>query len=167
MTLGDRVAIMEGGVFQQVAPPMEVYRRPANRFVASFIGSPAMNFFEGRIRRTADGRPLFEAGSLQVPLPRDMRGTEPAERVTLGVRPHDIRIDRPDEGDVPARIDVVEPMGADTLVHVRLGVEEGGAEARVITPAEAPASEGDTVGLHLNRDRLHLFGADVDGARLN
>ncbi|MFW6089757.1 MAG: ABC transporter ATP-binding protein [Gemmatimonadota bacterium] len=166
MTLGDRVAIMEGGVFQQVAPPMEVYRRPANRFVASFIGSPAMNFFEGRIRRAEDGRTLFEAGSLLVPLPRDKQGTEPADRVTLGVRPHDIRIDRPDEGDVPARIDVVEPMGADTLVHVRLGVDEDGAEARVITPAEAPIFESDTVGLHLHRDRLHIFGAD-DGARLN
>lgn len=167
MTLGDRVAIMEGGVFQQVAPPMEVYRRPANRFVASFIGSPAMNFFEGRIRRAEDGRPLFEAGSLQVPLPPETQGAEQVDRVTLGVRPHDIRIGRPDEGDVPARIDVVEPMGADTLVHVKLGVEEDGAEARIISPAEAPVSEGDTVGLHLHRDRLHLFEADVGGARLN
>ena len=157
---------MEGGVFQQVAPPMEVYRRPANRFVASFIGSPAMNFFEGRVRSAEDGGSLFEAGSLQVPLPRDSKGTEPTDRVTLGVRPHDIRIVGSDEGDVPARIDVVEPMGADTLVHVKLGVADGGAEARIVSPAEVLPAEGDTVGLHLRRDRLHLFAAD-DGARLN
>jgi multiple sugar transport system ATP-binding protein len=164
MTLGDRVAIMDGGVFQQVAPPMEVYRRPANRFVAGFIGSPAMNFFSGEIRRGGEGA-SFEAGSLHVSLLRDGDGPAAGPAV-LGIRPHDIRLCAPEEGDVAARVDVVEPMGAETLVHLALGVEPSEPEVRAIVPPETAAAEDDQVGLHLHRDRLHLFASDT-GARLN
>ncbi|MGD8494965.1 MAG: sn-glycerol-3-phosphate ABC transporter ATP-binding protein UgpC [Gemmatimonadales bacterium] len=164
MTLGDRVAILDGGVIQQVAPPMEVYRRPANRFVAGFIGSPAMNFFTGEIRRTEDGA-SFEAGSLLVPLPRD-RESPAGGPAVLGVRPHDIRLCGAEDGDVSARVDVVEPMGAETLVHLALGVEPATPDVRAVVPAETGVEEEDTVGLHLHRDRLHLFAVG-DGNRLN
>lgn len=164
MTLGDRVAILDNGVVQQVAPPMEVYDRPANRFVAGFIGSPAMNFFEGEVRGDEDG-PTFEAGSLRLPLPSVPVGVDGPEPIVLGARPHDIRITAPEEGDVGARVDVVEPMGAQVLVHLKLGVEPGESDVRVLVPPEAAVAEGDAVGLRLRRDRLHLF-ARASGARL-
>ena len=161
MTLGDRVAILNEGVIQQVAPPMEVYRRPANRFVAGFIGSPAMNFFDGGLR-AEDGARWFEAGSLRVPLPREaaeqIAGLASAgTRAILGVRPHDIRLGAPQEGDVTARVDVVEPMGAQVLVHLELGARAGEPGVRVVAPPEQQIGEGDQVGLHMHRDRLHLF----------
>jgi len=164
MTLGDRVAIMDGGVFQQVAPPMEVYRRPANRFVAGFIGSPAMNFFTGEIRRLGDDS-VFEAGTLHVPL-NHQESVPDAGPTILGIRPHDIRLCAPEEGDVAARLDVIEPMGAATLVHLALGVEPSEPDVRVIVPPDTPAAEDDSVGLHFHRDRLHLFAAG-SGERLN
>lgn len=169
MTLGDRVAILDAGVVQQIAPPLELYRHPANRFVAGFIGSPAMNFVDGEIRTAADGTRRFEAARLRVPLPAEtaLGAGADAARVTLGIRPHDIAIGSSEDGDARARIDVIEPMGAQTLVHVGLGGDSGSAELRVVVPPETPVSEGDLVGLRLNRQRLHLFSRDAAGERLN
>lgn len=164
MTLGDRVAILNNGVIQQVAPPMEVYGRPANRFVAGFIGSPAMNFFEGELREEGAAS-TFEAGNLRLPLPAAFAGADTPQPIVLGIRPHDIRICSPDEGDVGARVDVVEPMGAQVLVHLKLGVDPDEPEVRVMAPPETEVTEGDAVGLHLHRDRLHPF-ARGSGERL-
>ena len=163
MTLGTRVAVMNEGVFQQVAPPMEVYNRPANAFVAGFVGSPAMNFFMCDIREEPEGVRLI-SGSLTVRLEgTDWSAHSPAS-ITLGVRPHAISLVPVSGADVKARIDVIEPLGSEILVHVRL---EGAAEeVRVVLPPEVGVEPEQIVGLKLDQARLHIFDG-ASGNRLN
>jgi multiple sugar transport system ATP-binding protein len=140
MTLGSRVAVMRDGFLQQVAPPMEVYRHPANRFVAGFVGSPGMNFLPGLI--------------LKREAPAGGNG------LTLGVRPHDVTIVPRGTGDIDAWVDVVEPRGSELLVYLRWGTDAGDAELRVVAPPE-PAIEAERfVGVVFDRARLHWFDAE-------
>jgi multiple sugar transport system ATP-binding protein len=141
MTLGWRVAVMRDGFLQQVAPPMELYRRPANHFVAEFVGSPGMNFLPG------DTAPGVAGG----------RGSA----LTLGVRPHDLAIVPQGAGDVDAWVDVVESRGSELLVYLRLGAKGEGAELRVVAPPEPVIEEERVVGVEFDRARLHWFEADT------
>jgi multiple sugar transport system ATP-binding protein len=147
MTLGGRVAVLKDGILQQVAPPMELYRRPANRFVAGFVGSPAMNFLEAEAR---DGVAAVAGASLQPP-----KGA--SGRLVLGVRPHDIQVVAEGAGHLDAVVDVVEPRGSELLVYLRLGA---GGEVRVVTSPDRPIAVEQRVGLQLDRARLHWFEAE-------
>ncbi len=153
MTLGGRVAVLKDGILQQVAPPMELYRRPANRFVAGFVGSPAMNFLpaEGR-----DGVAAVAGGRIQ--LPKGVSG-----RLILGVRPHDVEVVAEGAGHLDAVVDVVEPRGSEQLVYVRLA---SGDELRVVTSPDLPIAVEQRLGLRLDRSRLHWFDAET-GQRLD
>ncbi len=136
MTLGHRVAVMHDGRVSQVAPPLDLYARPANTFVARFIGSPPMNL-------------------LPAPLP----GVDAGPGMTIGIRPHDVAIDS--SGAISATVDVVEPRGHDTVVHARSDVLRG-ATITAVVPTDPP-SAGTHVRLRLPADRIHLF--DEDGIR--
>jgi multiple sugar transport system ATP-binding protein len=145
MTLGSRVAVMRDGFLQQVAPPMELYRRPANRFVAGFVGSPAMNFLPGDT----------VAGKAPAPKPG----------ATLGVRPHDVTIVLQGQGDLDAWVDVVEPRGSELLIYLRLGAKGEGPELRVVAPPEPAIEPERNVGVVFDRERLHWFDGE-NGRRL-
>jgi multiple sugar transport system ATP-binding protein len=122
LTLADRIAVMQGGVIQQLDTPLAIYRRPVNRFVASFVGSPAMNFVKGSIEAEAAG-PVFTAGGIRVPLSGYAFKAAPAAGdAVLGIRPEHVRIVA-SGGDkaLNATIEMIEPMGADNLVWCRLG----------------------------------------------
>ncbi|MGH7965888.1 MAG: ABC transporter ATP-binding protein [Candidatus Binatia bacterium] len=158
MTLSDRVAVMREGRLQQIAPPLEVYRRPANVFVGGFIGSPAMNILRcalheerGKVRLACPAFTL-EMGHNQGLQARD-------REVLLGVRPPDLQIVDPAGADTIARVDVVEPRGSEIVVHVEL--REGGDDLKltVVVPAEAAVAINDQIGLRFQPDRLHLFDA--------
>jgi multiple sugar transport system ATP-binding protein len=140
MTLGSRVAVMRDGFLQQVAPPMQLYRRPANRFVAGFVGSPGMNFLPGDI----------------------LKGEAPGggKGLTLGIRPHDLTIVPRGTGDVDAWVDVVEPRGSELLVYLRWGADAGDAELRVVAPPEPAIEPERFVGVVFDRARLHWFEAE-------
>ena len=142
MTLGSRVAVMRDGFLQQVAPPMELYRRPANRFVAGFVGSPAMNFLPGDL--TPSLRPL-------------------ARGATLGVRPHDVSLVSRGSGDADGLVDVVEPRGSELLVYLRLGARGDGPELKVIAPPETSVAAERVVAVRFDREKLHWF--DSEGGR--
>jgi multiple sugar transport system ATP-binding protein len=145
MTLGWRVAVMRDGFLQQVAPPMELYRKPANQFVAGFVGSPAMNFLPGDIiPRLEQQRP----------------GT------TLGVRPHDMAVVPQGSGDLDAWVDVVEPRGSELLVYLRLGATGDGMPLRVVAPPEPPIQEERQVGVKFDREKLHWFEQET-GRRID
>jgi multiple sugar transport system ATP-binding protein len=144
MTLGSRVAVMRDGFLQQVAPPMELYRRPANRFVAGFVGSPGMNFLPADVMPAATRK----AGA------------------TLGIRPHDVTIVPPGAGDLDAWVDVVEPRGSELLVYLRLGTNGDGAELRVVAPPEPAIEAEQVVGVKFERERLHWFDSE-SGRRLS
>jgi multiple sugar transport system ATP-binding protein len=136
---------MRDGFLQQVAPPMELYREPANRFVAGFVGSPAMNFLPGDLVRGL-GRPSADG--------------------ILGVRPHEIIVVQGGAGDLDALVDVVEPRGSDLLVYLRLGSRGEGPEVKVIAPPETSIEAGKVVGLRFDRERLHWFDL-ASGKRLS
>lgn len=165
MTLGDRVAVMHEGVLQQIAPPMEVYRHPANAFVAAFIGSPAMNFFPGVLRRR-EGTCLVECAGFVAPIGVVALSEDSPSEVSLGVRPHDIDLVAAAEAHVMATIDVVEPLGSELLVHLLLMTEEKGQTVRVVVSPDVTVREGEPAGLRFRLDRLHVFERD-GGRRLN
>lgn len=131
MTLGDRLAVMRDGRIEQIAAPLEIYQRPANTFVARFIGAPAMNL-----------------------LPAGLIGLQAPEGTVVGIRPHDIQLES--SGVLDAAVEMVEPRGHDYLVHLRLAAPN--APPLV---AAAPSPPVDTrVFLRFRHDRLHLFTED-------
>jgi len=156
MTLGDRLVLMNEGVVQQQGPPLQVYNRPANRFVATFIGSPAMNLFEGEIQAGA-----FRAAGIEAPVPVNGAPDGPA---TLGVRPEHLV---PTAGDAPpflrAPVRTVEPLGHETLLHLAVGNHP--CIARV--PADRAAGIRDTASMTVRPEAFHLFAGDATGRRLN
>jgi len=161
MTLGERVAVLKDGVLQQVSPPMELYRRPANQFVAGFIGSPAMNFVEGTLRRDGDGW-LFASPALTLPVACAQAGRE---RVVLGVRPEHITIVGPAAdgvGVVRGTVALIEPLGAEQIVHVTLA---DGVGLVATVPPDAPVAVDEPVSLRIAPDSVHLFRAS-DGRRV-
>jgi multiple sugar transport system ATP-binding protein len=162
MTLGQRIVLMDRGVIQQVDAPMNIYHRPVNRFVGSFIGSPAMNFFAGEVQ---NGTFRF-AGGESIPIEGTIGSVEATIRsgaATLGVRPEDLIANGDGLPLGRMTLDVVEQMGHETLVHfTHLG---GSHTARL--PADARAKPGDQITLAIRPDAYHLFAADDAGQRLN
>ena len=161
MTMGDRIVVMEGGRIRQAGAPLEVYEHPADRFVAGFIGTPPMNFFEGRLERGADGAPAFRLGASALPLPaawRDRVAALADGPMTLGVRPECVApaADGAAGAAIDAEVDVVEPMGAETYVYA--AAEGASFIARV--PSGAPVRGGTRSRFLLDLSRASLFGAD-------
>jgi len=159
MTLGDRVVVMKDGRVQQVGAPLELYGKPANKFVAGFIGSPAMNFVDVAI--SADGR-WAEAEGLRLLVPERVRA-QSGRRLTLGVRPEALRlVNGVDAGasGLTSRIDVMEPLGNEILLNFRAG----GAPmvARVDPGVQVKAHEG--VRFAVDPERLHFFDAVSEAA---
>jgi multiple sugar transport system ATP-binding protein len=158
MTMGHRIAVLEAGVLQQVGPPQEVYARPANLFVARFIGSPPMNTVEGTLGRVGDDVVVELPGGrapLTPPLTRAVQGTT-LDKVVVGVRPEDLRLGR--SGGVAATVAVVESLGHECHVACRLAdgqlvIVRQRAEADVPQPDEA-------VQLIAAPENLHLFDPD-------
>jgi multiple sugar transport system ATP-binding protein len=162
MTLGTRVAVMQGGALEQVAPPMALYTVPGNRFVGEFIGSPAMNLLTCTTSYR-DGTALLECGAFTIAAPA-LADHLPAT-VVLGVRPQDIALGPPNGGGTQGRVQVVESLGSASLLHVALeGLDQ--PLVRVLVGDEAPVAVEAPVSLHLRRDRLHLFDSTT-GARLS
>ncbi len=162
MVLSDRVAVMRGGTLQQLGRPMEVYRNPANLFVASFIGSPAMNMVEANARITERGV-TAQATDAAIELPRDVvRSTWDGERrVLLGLRPTDLGIAAPDRASLRGRVFLVEPVGHCAYVDVDLA----GWVVKATTDPDHVPSIGDVVGLSLMPGRACLFEPESE-ARL-
>ena len=172
MTMGDRIAVLDGGRLQQVGTPLECYHEPANRFVAGFVGEPSMNFLDLDLPPGADRL----EGALSYPAVEPAR--EPARAaengVTLGVRPEALRVGLPDDGDgdgdgdaattFPGRVEVVEPVGERSFLHVAL---DAGPTLTASVPGAAAGAdrEGARVRLRIDPDRLHLFDAG-DGRAL-
>jgi multiple sugar transport system ATP-binding protein len=154
MTLGDRVVVMRDGRVQQVGDPMELYNEPANRFVAGFIGSPAMNRLPGRL--AADGVAI---GEMILPLPHPFGGAE--RGVTVGLRPEHLELTG-ENGPLPLRIELLERLGADTILHGRL---PDGTALIARTGGIAALNLGETVRLTIAPQQIHLFDAQT-GRRL-
>ncbi|MDR7439115.1 MAG: ABC transporter ATP-binding protein [Armatimonadota bacterium] len=162
MTMGDRIVVLREGVVQQVDTPLNLYHRPANMFVAGFIGSPSMNFIPGRLVRQ-DTAFLFDAGSWRVAIPQNLTTyIEPWEgrEVILGIRPEHIEDAALRNGALPphfatlrAKVEVHEPLGSDVILYL----EAGGYSLVARVGADSSARMGDEVTVALDLSRLHLF----------
>jgi sn-glycerol 3-phosphate transport system ATP-binding protein len=159
MTLGDRLVVLEAGRIEQIGRPLEVYGRPASRFVAGFIGSPAMSFIETHL--TGDGSSV-ELGDAALPLARPAPA-QAGRAVVLGIRPEHLREARAGELALTLRVDWIEALGADTLAHGRLA--SGAALSARLDGASLPRAS-DLLSLAVEPGHLHLFSVE-DGRRLS
>ncbi len=158
MTLADRIAIMKGGIIMQLGTPDEIYNKPMNRYVADFIGSPSMNFVEGRLEKGT-----FVASDLSLPMtgyafvsPQPKDG--PA---TIGIRPEhvvtgELVVHAPIQ--LPIVVDIVEPMGSDTLVWTTVA----GERFRIRMDGQARVHRGDTLTIGIDPSRASLFDKDTE-----
>ena len=153
MTMGQRIAIMNDGRLQQCAQPLEVYRAPANRFVAGFIGSPSINFFDGTLEHSEPGW-LFRGKDFQLAVPGS--GMPPAGPTTLGARPEDLRIG--DSGTFTALVRVVEPVGSEMYIHL---LTESGTRVVARAAADTAVAVDERVAVAIPSDKLHLFRDDT------
>lgn len=156
MTMADKIVLMQDGVVEQAGAPLDLYDRPANTFVASFIGSPAMNLIPGVARSAGDGHVEFEGG-VTLPLPAGARAAE-GQSVLYGMRPEHCAVGA---SGLPVEVVVVEPTGADTQLYCRFKGQEVTATVRDRTDCRS----GDRIALAPDLNRAHLFDA-ASGVRL-
>jgi multiple sugar transport system ATP-binding protein len=155
MTLADKIVIMKDGHIEQVGSPEDVFLRPRNLFVATFVGSPAMNLIRGRVQ-TLDGRAILVGADIRVPLPeRAAASVAPGDEITAGVRPSDVKVaySAPPDGFVEAAVEVVEYLGTEVLIDLRVGSQE--------LMAQVPIGRGrpseDRLWIGFDPDRIHVF----------
>jgi multiple sugar transport system ATP-binding protein len=168
MTMGHRIAVMSEGVLQQIGTPQDVYRRPSNMFVATFLGAPPMNLIDGALE-SVNGGWRFRGQDAEVPLSTDVLSApeldheiEARSEVKLGLRPEHVRLGPPGQADgIPGRVRFLEPVGSDLY----LTVEAGGTNVQVRTDPDATARPDDNVTLHFDSWRVHVFGADGHNLR--
>jgi len=157
MTMADKIVVMHDGIVEQMGAPLELYDRPANMFVAGFIGSPAMNFIKGSIK--VNGKAVFKAeGGLELPLATAPAGADGRPAV-YGIRPEHFVIDA--QNGIPAEVVVVEPTGSETQVFAKLG----GQDIVGVFRERVTVGPGDTIPLAPNPELVHLFDAQT-GKRL-
>jgi multiple sugar transport system ATP-binding protein len=150
MTMADRIAVMNEGRIEQLGAPLELYDRPANLFVAQFIGSPAMNFFEGTLKNDS-------VEALGAYWPCEVKARE-GQRVAYGIRPEHLRLE---PGGITGQIEVVEPMGAETEILVKVG----GQTLNMMTHGRASVGPGERVSVAPQSAQAHLFDA-TSGRRI-
>jgi multiple sugar transport system ATP-binding protein len=161
MTLGDRIAVLRDGAAEQIAPPLEVYTRPANVFVATFVGSPKMNLLDVTMMAKDGGRLALDGWGFSIDAPPVSAGA--GVRLLLGFRPRDVVMVAARQSDFRAQIMLVEPLGHEAIVHARL--EAGGPEVNLVVNADQVPAVSETVHLRVRRERLHLFRKN-DGGRV-
>lgn len=154
MTLAQRVLVMNKGIAEQIGTPVEVYEKPASRFVASFIGSPAMNLLDGYV--SASGTHFELEGGMTLPIGRSARESG-GRNMTLGIRPEHIALSSQAEGGVPLVLDTLEMLGADNLAHGRWGEQK----LVVRLAHQHRPTAGSTLWLHLPDNHLHLFDGET------
>jgi multiple sugar transport system ATP-binding protein len=165
MTMGTRIAVMNFGILQQLDTPQNLYDYPANKFVAGFIGSPAMNFFDAKVTGTREEL-YIDVGSFRLPVPKDRRAKLAdyiGRDVVLGVRPEDIHDREYTPGavngaPVTTQVDVIEPMGSEIYLYLLSGRHS--FIARV--DPRSQARPGKTVDVVMNLDHIHVFDKETE-----
>jgi multiple sugar transport system ATP-binding protein len=159
MTMADKIVVLQGGVVEQVGRPLELYDRPANLFVASFIGSPGMNLIAGRIHVNGSISLVTEGGK-KLPLSSQVPAAWHDRQATIGIRPEDFTIDA--AAGVPAQIILAESTGAETQVSAKLA----GQEIVGVFRERLDARPGDEISLGIKTSNIHIFDSG-SGLRLN
>ena len=167
LTMADRIAVMRAGLIEQVATPHGIFAKPANLFVAGFIGTPQMNLMPAELEGFGDdGRARFAVeGGQRLALDGRSRRARPAAgpKVTLGIRPRNLElVHEPVDDGLSSVVDIVEPMGAETLAHLN----DGRHDMRVVTSWRTPVAEGDRVHVRWQPGQVHVFDAPGEAVRV-
>jgi multiple sugar transport system ATP-binding protein len=162
MTMGHRIAVMKDGKLQQVGTPLELYDRPVNLFVATFIGTPPMNLVKATLQ---DGGSTLSASRFKLPVPASMKSltsSKDGRQVVFGLRPENIlrggKSPRGESAGISGEVEIVEPLGHEVVVHTRIGDDLLVAK---LEPHDVPRM-GDTIELLVELDALHLFDGQTE-----
>jgi len=170
MTMGDRIVVMKSGVVQQIDTPLNLYNKPVNKFVAGFIGSPAMNFFEGIIKR--EGKLYFNGvnGGIKLEIPEYLESklaSYAGKNLYLGVRPEHVSIQAYHHGDLDAaatlRVDISEPMGNEVFLYFSYGLSQ--IVARVATPVDP--KPGSELKMYFDTTKAQFFNKENENSILS
>ncbi len=161
MTLGHRLMVLNGGHVEQLGTPIELYERPATKFVAGFIGSPSMNFLDANISES--GKSIEFSGGNALDIPQSL-SSQANRRLTIGMRPEHLRVDESKSQTTAHTVHVVEHLGADTLVHGSFG--NGGSDLTVRLNGIRTIDEGEVLPLAIDPKNIHLFDPE-SGKRIN
>jgi ABC-type sugar transport system ATPase subunit len=164
LTMADRIAIMREGIIEQISTPHDVFARPANVFVASFIGTPQMNLMEVDFRGIEGKKASIGMNSRTVEIEVDPAAKQlDSTRVTIGIRPRALYLrDSGEQDTITAKAELIEPMGAETLVHAK---GEAGHEIRVVVPRQVKVRIGEKLHLKPDPRQTHLFNGDGKAVR--
>ena len=157
MTMGDRIAVMNNGVIQQIAPSLEIYKHPANRFVAEFIGSPPMNFLPVALDSNCLVHSAFKL-KLSDAWVKSLQST-PERSLTLGIRPQYLAIANQTESSIEVTVDLVEALGSETYVSAHLTSNEN-ITLTVSLPPSQQIAINDSIWLAVDMNNIHLFAVD-------
>lgn len=164
LSMGDRIVVMDEGTIQQIGTPTELYASPSNRYVAGFIGSPAMNFLPGVI---GDGRIRLSDLEVSLAIPESAVAPSGQADVWVGLRPEHVRLSSEmgeadsDYYTLPSKVEIVEPLGFSTRLEVRL---ENDAMLDVLLTGHVQAAVGDQIKAYFSEEDIYLFDADTDEA---
>jgi len=166
MTMGDRIVVMKDGFLLQTADPLQLYEKPANKFVGGFIGTPPMNFMDGRLIKKADGV-YFQEEKFEVKLVEDMvpkLSSYIGKEIIFGIRPEDIHDklfvgEAAPENTIVATVEVVEPMGSESFLYLTTGKHSFIARVE----AHSQASVNEDLELVLNMSKVHFFDKETEG----
>jgi ABC-type sugar transport system ATPase subunit len=164
LTMASRIAIMKDGVIEQVGTPHEVFAKPVNVFVASFIGTPQMNLVEADLRSFGDGKAevMLAGQPLSIAADPAVSRLKPS-KVTVGIRPRAFSTVQDKGGDtIAAQAELIEPMGAETLIHARTS---SGGDIRVVVPRDKRVKVGEALHLRPDPRQTHFFGEDGKAVR--
>src|SRR3954454_21985064 len=164
LTMADRIAIMRDGLIEQVGTPHEVFAKPANVFVASFIGTPQMNLIEAQFKGYSNGKAkvAFDQQDVDLSVDPAVARLQPG-KVTVGVRPRAFTAVPKDTKDtIEARAELIEPMGAETLIHARTRT---GSDIRVVVPRDKRVRTGEALHLVPDPAQTHVFAGDGKAVR--
>lgn len=161
MTMADKIAVLREGRLEQFGAPLDLYNDPANRFVAGFIGSPRMNFLDGRIEGDDNDAAFLSAGGARVALPRERFDLSSGQPARLGIRAHHLRIDR-DGGDLDLAVGSVEQLGGETFVYAKA---PGDGPLTLQLPGQVAVKAGERLAAAVESESIHLFDPE-DGRSL-
>jgi ABC-type sugar transport system ATPase subunit len=164
LTMADRIAIMRDGLIEQVGSPHDVFAKPANVFVASFIGTPQMNLIEAQFKGYSNGKAkvAFDQQDVDLTVNPAVAGLKPG-KLTVGIRPRAFTVVPSDTRDtIDAVAELIEPMGAETLIHART---KAGSDIRVVVPRDKRVKTGESLHLVPDPAQTHVFADDGKAVR--
>jgi multiple sugar transport system ATP-binding protein len=164
LTMADRIAIMRDGIIEQIGSPHEVFARPANLFVASFIGTPQMNLIEGEVAAVGGGKATVAIGDMKLDFVVNGAGSSlKSPKATIGIRPRAFAPIAESTADtMTVTAELIEPMGAETLIHAR---GKAGQDIRVVVPRQMRVKVGERLHLRADPRQTHLFDSQGRAVR--